>query len=395
MAATLSAIVIAACADEPGDLVGVENFSTHGGRPPTTVYDVELLPASDGSARGNAINARGQVAGFADHQDGAVRRATIWHGVVPTDIGTLGGPNSNVPWAGVNSSGMVAGISQTLEKDSLDQRWSCSAFLPPSEANYICHAFVWQHGTMRQLPTLGGANGFATGINARGQVVGWAETAVRDPTCDADTRVLQFRATLWDSRRGTVVELPPLPGDSTSAATAINDRGQIVGISGDCDVGVGAASARSAVIWDRGKVSELPNLGGLNWHTPMAISNRGDVAGFGNVEVSGVRINAFYWSKRTGFRELGALDDDPSSQAHGVNSRGTVVGVSLGGAAGSRAFLWDGKRMFDLNRLAPHFEGVLLDARHITESGVITGSAINPVTKQTVPFIATPKRGRR
>ena len=100
---------------------------------------------------------------------------------------------------------------------------------------------------MQALPTLGGINGYAAGVNDRGQVVGWAETPVHDPTCSAP-QVLQFRAVLWEPRRHRKRELRPFPGDSTSAATAINNRGQAVGISGECDVAVGRFSARRAVL---------------------------------------------------------------------------------------------------------------------------------------------------
>ncbi len=83
------------------------------------------------------------------------------------------------------------------------------------------------------------------GSDRIGQVVGWAENGVHDPTCNTAFQILQFRAVIWQPN-GTMQELPPLPGDSTSAATAINDLGQVVGISGDCGVAVGSVSARHA-----------------------------------------------------------------------------------------------------------------------------------------------------
>ena len=61
---------------------------------------------------------------------------------------------------------------------------------------YQCLGFVWEDGVMRPLPTLGGTNGFATGANNKGQIVGWAENTVHDPTCVAP-QVLQFRAVVW------------------------------------------------------------------------------------------------------------------------------------------------------------------------------------------------------
>ena len=37
---------------------------------------------------------------------------------------------------------------------------------------------------MNALPTLGGPNGFAAGVNKEGRIVGWAENLVVDPSCD-------------------------------------------------------------------------------------------------------------------------------------------------------------------------------------------------------------------
>jgi hypothetical protein len=58
---------------------------------------------------------------------------------------------------------------------------------------------------------------------------------VHDPAC-VEPQELQFRVVLWGPRDDQIRELPPLPGgDTVSAATALNDRGQVIGISGSCD----------------------------------------------------------------------------------------------------------------------------------------------------------------
>ena len=165
-----------------------------------------------------------------------------------------------------NVRGIIVGISQTDEPDPLDEAWSCSAFFPPATATgYKCLGFVWQKGVMRRLDTLGGTHSFATGANNRGQVVGWAENEVLDDSCVLPQQ-LQFRAVVWGPRPDQIRELPPLPAtddtvpgteDSTSAATAINDRGQVVGISGKCDDAVGKFSAIHAVMWERGVPRDL------------------------------------------------------------------------------------------------------------------------------------------
>ncbi len=117
---------------------------------------------------------------------------------------------------------------------------------------------------MRALPTLGGNNGFATGANSRGQVVGWAENTVHDLTC-VPPQQLQFRPVVYGPKGNQISELPLLAGDTSGAATGINEQGQAVGISGICDQAVGRHTAKHALLWDNGKIVDLGNLGAPWW----------------------------------------------------------------------------------------------------------------------------------
>jgi probable HAF family extracellular repeat protein len=361
-----------------------------------TRYEVTNLASLGGTeSAGNSINNRGWIAGFSNLPGDQARHATLWrHGLI-VDLGTLGGPNSSVAWPVKNNRGVIAGIAETSQLDPLGEAWSCSAFFPGDPSGHTCLGFVWQSGRMRALPTLGGSNGFAAGVNQRGQVVGWAENTVHDPTCNPP-QVLQFRAVIWGPRNGRIQELPPLRGDTVTAATAINDRGQVVGISGICDNAVGRFSARHAVLWEKGKVTDIGNLGGVAWHTPMAINDRGDVVGFSNPpgdEDGRFIAHAFLWSKHGGIMDLGTLPGDTTSQALGINARRQVVGLSCG-ESGCRAFLWDGGVMTDLNTLvAPGFAGHLVFANDINDAGVITGQTLDQETDESLAFVAAPSRG--
>ena len=357
-------------------------------------YTIVKLPASLGgtSSRGTSINDRGWVAGFSNLPDNQTRHAVVWRHQALTDLQTLGGPNSSVQWPGQNNRGTIVGISETAETETAGEEWSCSAFFA-TVTHKVCLGFAWENGVMHPLPTLGGKNGFATGVNDARQVVGWAETFVHDPTCNSP-QVFQFRAVLWDLQRRRYQELRPFRGDSTSAATAINQRGQVVGISGDCDVAVGRFSAKHAVMWDKGRVTLIDNLGGASWHTPMAINERGDVVGFSNPpgDADGSFIaHAFLWTGKGKIKDLGTLHGDETSQAMGVNSRRQVVGVSSG-PNGNRAFLWDNGVMMDLDSLAgPNFADSLVSAQHINDAGQITGRLIEKSSGKTVTFVANPR----
>jgi probable HAF family extracellular repeat protein len=364
-------------------------------------YTVTKYPASLGGSqsRGMAISNSGVVAGWSNTFGNGARHAVVWRDGALTDLGTLGqqgGLSSTVPWPGLNNNGMVVGISQTDEVDPLDESWSCEegGFVPNGGTNLACRGFVWENGVMQALPTFGGTHGFTTAVNNQGQVVGWAETTVHDPTCVAP-QVLQFRAAMWEPKKDAVTELPPFPGDSTSAATAINQRGQAVGISGDCDIAVGRFSARHAVLWDHGRVREIPNLGGSAWHTPMDVNDSGVVVGFSNPPGLGdpegeFIAHAFLWDGGSSATDLGVLDGDAVSEALAINARGQVVGVSFGGSAGSRAFLYQNGAMRNLNDLVDS-DDVLLSAQDINDAGVITGRLLDHVTGETVMYVAEPR----
>ena len=362
-----------------------------------TEYQVTNLPSLGGTvSRGNGIDNRGWVAGYSNLAGNQSRHATLWRDGSAMDLGTLGGPNSSVAWPVKNNRGLIAGISQTATPDSLGENWSCAAFFPAATATgFTCLGFVWEDGEMRALPTLGGNNGFATGANNRGQIVGWAENDVHDPTC-VPPQVLQFRAVIWGPKDGEIQELLPLPGDTSTAATAINNRGQVVGISGTCDQAVGRYTAAHIVLWEKGTVTDLGNLGAPWWNTAMAINQRGDVVGFAGVpggDADNPILHAFLWTRRDGIQDLGTLPGDVTSQANGMNDRGQVVGVSCDAAGSCRAFLWEDGVMTDLNTLvAPGYTGILTTAQDINDRGEITGRAFDPVTGERPAFLATPGR---
>jgi len=310
---------------------------------------------------------------------------------------TLGGQKSSVARPVKNNIGRLAGITQTGTPDPLGENWSCSAFFPPATATgYVCLGFVWEAGVMTPLPTLGGNNGFATGSNKFGQTVGWAENTFHDPTC-APPQVLQFRAVVWGPGKDQIQQLPVIPGDTSSAATAINDNGQVVGISGTCDQAVGRYTAAHAVLWENGTVTDIGNLGHLTWNTPMAINQRGDIVGFAPVndtDPDNPQLHAFLKLKDATIQDLHTLSGDLYSEAHGINERRQVVGISCANADGSgvcRAFLWQDGVMTDLNSLvAPGYTNLLTTAQDINDLGVITGRARDPITGERPAFLATP-----
>src|SRR5438094_6957577 len=368
---------------------------------PKVQYNVSNLTTLGGtSSGGNSINDLSWVAGYSRLQD-RNRHATLWRNSALTDLGTLGGPNSSVTWNVKNTAGILVGISQTADPQLLGESWSSAAFYStPNNVGYINLGFVWKQGQMRGLPNFpGGNNGFATGANNLGQVVGWAENGVHDSTCCC-TQVLQFRPAMWTlGPPDQIHDLPLIPGDTSGAATAINDNGQIVGISGICDQAVGRHTAKHAVLWENGGVTDLGNFSAAWWNTPTAINQHGDVVGFAGdpAFVEGDVLHAFMWTREDGLRPLkplkGRTPQHVDSEAYGINEAQQVVGVSCDAQqTDCRAVIWDhGNTPTDLNDLkALGYSAILASAKDINNNGEITGRAVDPTTGVLTAYLAVP-----
>lgn len=364
-----------------------------------TVTALQTLGGATASAAG--INNIGWVTGASALPSGSNEHAAVWErSTMPIDLGTLGGPNSAVAWPVKSVRGDIVGIAETPAMQPLGENWSCAlAVFPGAPDGHVCLAFLNRRGHMTALPTLGGDNGFGTGINDRGTAVGWAETSVHDPTC-VPPQVLQFEATTWDARTQQARALAPYPGDADGAATAIDAAGDVVGISGICDQAVGRFSAAHAVLWIHGNPQNLGSLGGVAWNTPMAINNAGTVVGFSDLPGDGngtPNFHAFVWMHGGPMRDLGVLPGDTYSEALGVNDGGTIVGVSYDANFNGRAFVYRNGKMQDLNDLlGPNPQLDLIYANDVDDSGAITGGACvlasGACTSSAPVFLARPNR---
>ena len=358
-------------------------------------YTITDLPSLGGTnSRANSINNRTWLAGYSNLAGNQSRHGALWRHGALTGLGTLGGPNSAVTWSVKGDSGIVAGIAQTAAPDPLGEAWSSAAFYPPpNNTGFINLGFVWENGTMRALPTLGGNNGFATGANSRGQIVGWAENSVHDPTC-VPPQQLQFRPVVYGPNANQIREFPLPAGDTSGAATGINEQGQAVGISGICDQAVGRYTAAHALLWEKnGQIVDLGNLGALFWNTPTNINQRGDVVGFAGApnDPDGNFLQAFIWTREGGIRPLGFLPGDVHSEAYGINEKRQVVGLSCDADGNCRAFIWENGVMRDLNDFKqPSYTATLEQARDINEAGEIAGRSLDPTTGRKA-FLATPR----
>jgi probable HAF family extracellular repeat protein len=257
-------------------------------------YDCQMLETTGGYtyAWTAAINAAGEVAGYADFPAGHDAARWSADGFV-TELGNLG--HEGVARA-INDNGLVIGESWTADYDRL---------LPVR----------WSGTTPTPLPLRpGDLAGAAYGVNNRGVIVGISRT----------TNFGRGHAVMW--RNGKVIDLGTLGDQASQAsrssrATAINNDGAIVGRS-DVD---GAGSSH-AVWWDTSRqIHDLGTLpGGLN-STASAINSHGVVVGSSERAAGDTAVHAVAWVNGEP-RDLGVLPGHTQSEAYGINRAGTVVG---------------------------------------------------------------------
>jgi probable HAF family extracellular repeat protein len=308
-------------------------------------------------------------------------RALIDANGLKLDLGTLGGQNSWMNWGEINNFGQIVGLSETADPDPNGE--DICGF----GTHLTCRPFLWQDFHMSALPTLGGNNGEASAINIRGQIVGMAENGAVDSSCSPGTTNNRIQLpVMWENRRAHA--LPTPVGDPGGFAMWINDHGQAVGYTGSC----GAMS--HAVSWENDTVTELKDLGTGAGAIAYGNNNRGQIVGSVFVSPGGATRYGALWQNGV-LTNLGTLPGDMSAIATGINDQGQVVGSTWDSSFNwSHAFIYQDGVMTDLNTL--FLKGTNLRAtmaNKINERGQISGMGTvlsGPDMGKLHAFLATP-----
>jgi probable HAF family extracellular repeat protein len=338
--------------------------------------DLGALPGGDSSLAA-CINEPGEVVGVSqtgllDPLAGIPETvAVLWdrNGDI-INLGNLGGNQSFA--TDINNQGQVVGGAANAIPDSFAGSLFGSLFAATQG-----RAFLWENGVMRDLGTLGGPDSVAWYVNERGQVAGESFT---DSTPNDTTSIPTIHPFLWEN--GSMLDLGSL-GGAVSGVFGLNNRGQVVGL-----MTLPGDEFRHPFLWERGTLTDLGTFGGNNGQA-TGLNDAGEVVGVADFP-GDILHNAFLW-KNGVMTDLGNLGQ--TSFAHGINSKGQVVGASrVSFETGEvRAFLWEnGGPMIDLNTLVPANSSLHLDyALSINDRGEIAGYGFLPNGDQH-PFLLIP-----
>jgi probable HAF family extracellular repeat protein len=318
-----------------------------------TVKDLGSVSGPSGFSIGRAINASGQVTGQSGSTDPAVGDVFVYSNGTMTNLGNLG--EGNGFGNGINASGQVAGYSIN----------SKNAY----------RAFISKGDELIDIGDLGGGSAYGEAINDSGQVVGTSAT----PTLDSEPFLYSD---------GKMIGLGNL-GSNTGWSTArgINNSGVVVGSSWT------AEDVLHAFAWSNGTMTDLGTLGGV-YGQAWAINDAGQITGVAYL-ANGAE-HAFITTVGGTMKDLGVLafiNNNPRygfSWGYAINGSGEVVGQASTSTDAYHAFVYDGKKMRDLNDLIPPSKWVMFEARAINDAGQIVCTGMDSAGNQHA-FLLTPQ----
>jgi probable HAF family extracellular repeat protein len=229
----------------------------------------------------------------------------------------------------------------------------------------ICHAFLWENGSLTDLGSLPGTNNSGVAwVSSSGIVAGLSENGQIDPSISG---LPEISAVMW--RNGKITNLGTLPGGGyQSAAVSVNRLGEVAGIASNFVpdtnsllnfnenlwTGIGYGFQLRAFMWDpKNGMQDLGTLGSGTDAQAIRINERAQVIGDSYTSSDpgvcfGVTSGAFIWDRENGMVDLGSLGGT-CTVALDLNNHGQVVGTGLvSGDSYQRAFLWQNGRLRDL-----------------------------------------------
>jgi len=175
--------------------------------------------------------------------------------------------------------------------------------------------------------------------------------------------------------RYTVTDLGSL-GGVECAATALNDKGQVVGGADTARHGKGPENVTNVFVWQGGRMRAVPGLDGSHAYVD-AVNRAGQMTGAYSADPLKAKFASALFSPSGKVRLLGGFPATQHgyslSKADGVNAKGQVVGIS-----NNQAFFWSQGR---LRKLTPPAGYQASEAWSINDKGQAAGKADRAVGK--------------
>lgn len=246
------------------------------------------LGGSDSAAFG--LNNKGEVVGVSKIPGGAKNHAFFWSNGVMTDIGYFpwnGMSDANSSALAISDNSKIVGVTEVtpfirdgssvtaLEK--ISDAAACTAFsispngevvagycngwFSPTDPNQIGHAVLWRGGKVNDLGVFGELSSYAYAVNDNGQVAGEVVKQV--------IGIYKSYGFLWNN--GTTVNL----GDDV-VPWAINNKGEITGEINYRDAD-GKFITRHAFLYSNGAMTDLGAPPGEYISRGYSINNKSEV----------------------------------------------------------------------------------------------------------------------
>ncbi len=150
--------------------------------------------------------------------------------------------------------------------------------------------------------------------------------------------------------RYAVTDLGTLPGATVSDASGLNNRGEVVGLSGS-----ERRDLQHAFVYRNGVMTDLGAFGLISSHDGPAINDGGQITGVMGVSAPRRGFHAFLYGAGR-IHDLGTPPGCTMSMGNGINSHGQIVCEAWGnkpgpGAYMAHAFLTSGGKMVDIGVL--------------------------------------------
>ena len=322
------------------------------------IYNVVDLKTLGGTAnQAWSINDAGQIVGWSYLSDGHTR-AFLYSGGSMSALGTLGGSYSDAH--AINASGQITGSS--LISDHGD-------FMSDMRV------YIFSGGTMLPLGTYGSIFGDrGEDVNDNGHVVG----TFGIPWTGGGT----WRAVLCIGNERFMINSL---GDNTGCGLAVNNSDQVVGYSGLI------GGHEHAFLYDHeiGTIKDLGTLGGTD-SAATDINELGQIVGWAKTPDNSQHVFLYSDGVMADLGNLGGLE----AQGLAINDKGEIVGdFRTAGAHAQHAFLCADSGMSDLNDLIDPASGwVLTTARDINNAGQIVGWGTFNGNQRAFLLTAIPER---